>query len=128
VPAEKNAKRLPLLPTFIWRFAENLPPQSVRLARFSAFNAVRVSVKGLLGMETEPARPTGAPSGVQPPEHHRGLVTLLFSDVVGSTALKQALGDRAGVALLQQHHEQSRQVLRGFGGEEAMGGKQGGAQ
>jgi class 3 adenylate cyclase len=71
-------------------------------------------------METEPARPTSAPSGVQPPEHHRGLVTLLFSDVVGSTALKPALVDRAGVALLQQHHELVRQVLRGFAGAEVI--------
>ena len=63
-------------------------------------------------METEPATPTGAPPGVQPPEHDRGLVTLLFSDVGGSTALKQALGDRAGIAVLQQQHEQVRQVLQ----------------
>jgi WD40 repeat protein/class 3 adenylate cyclase/tRNA A-37 threonylcarbamoyl transferase component Bud32 len=45
---------------------------------------------------------------------------LLFSDVVGSTALKQSLGDRAGVALLQQHHEQVRQVLRNFVGAEVI--------
>jgi class 3 adenylate cyclase len=45
---------------------------------------------------------------------------LLFSDVVGSTALKQALGDRGGVALLQQHHEQVRQVLRDLAGAEVM--------
>ncbi|MGA2867310.1 MAG: adenylate/guanylate cyclase domain-containing protein [Verrucomicrobiota bacterium] len=71
-------------------------------------------------MEAEPVTPTPAPPGVQPPGHDRGLVTLLFSDVVGSTALKQALGDRAGVALLQQHHEQTRQVLRDFAGAEAI--------
>jgi class 3 adenylate cyclase len=45
---------------------------------------------------------------------------LLFSDVVGSTALKQALGDHAGVALLQQHHEQVGQVLQNYAGAEAM--------
>ena len=56
-------------------------------------------------METEPATPTRTPPGVQPPEHDRGLVTLLFWDVRGSTALKQ-------------HHEQIRQVLRSFAGEE----------
>jgi len=58
-------------------------------------------------METEPATPTRAPPRVRPPEHDRGLVTLLFSDVVGSTALKQ-------------HHEQIRQVLRGFAGAEVI--------
>ena len=79
-------------------------------------------------MENEPATQTGAPPGVQPPGHGSGLVTLLFSDVVGSTALKQTLGDRAGVALLQQHHEQVRHVLRGFAGEEAMERKEDGAR
>jgi len=71
-------------------------------------------------METEPVTPTRAPPGVQPPGHDRGLLTLLFSDVVGSTALKQALGDRGGVALLQQHHEQIRQVLRDSAGAEVI--------
>jgi class 3 adenylate cyclase len=71
-------------------------------------------------METEPATPTRAAPGVQPLGHDRGLGTLLFSDVAGSTALKQALGDRAGVALLRQHHEQVRQVLRDFAGAEAI--------
>ena len=71
-------------------------------------------------METEPATPTGAPPGVQPPGHDSGLVTLLFSDVVGSTALKQALGDRPGVALLHEHHEQVRQVPRDFAGAEVI--------
>jgi len=79
-------------------------------------------------MEAEPATPTRAPPGVQPPEQDRDLVTLLFSDVAGSTALKQTLGDRAGVPLLQQHHGQIRQVLRDFEGGEAMEGKEGGAQ
>ena len=71
-------------------------------------------------MEAEPVTPARGPSGVQPPGHHPGLVTLLFSDVVGSTALKQTLGDRAGVALLQQHHELVRQVLREFAGAEVI--------
>ena len=29
--------------------------------------------------------------------HRTGLVTLLFTDIVGSTKLKQTLGDREGV-------------------------------
>jgi class 3 adenylate cyclase len=32
-----------------------------------------------------------------------GLFTLLFTDVVGSTQLKAALGDQSGVALIQSH-------------------------
>lgn len=32
-----------------------------------------------------------------------GLVTLLFTDIVASTALKQQLGDKAAVELLERH-------------------------
>jgi class 3 adenylate cyclase len=78
-------------------------------------------------MEIEPATPAGAPPVVQPPGRGRGLVTLLFSDVVGSTALEQALGDRAGGAVPQERHEDVRQVLRDFAGGEAVEGKKGGA-
>jgi WD40 repeat protein/serine/threonine protein kinase/class 3 adenylate cyclase len=45
---------------------------------------------------------------------------LLFSDVVGSTALKQALGDRAGVALVQEHHALVRNILEQFPGAEEI--------
>ena len=34
-----------------------------------------------------------------------GLVTLLFTDMVGSTALKQQLSDLAGDALFKKHHQ-----------------------
>jgi TolB-like protein/class 3 adenylate cyclase/Tfp pilus assembly protein PilF len=47
--------------------------------------------------------------------HRTGLVTLLFSDIVGSTQLKQSLGDRDGVALLQRHHALVRELLSSFG-------------
>src|SRR5205807_2543642 len=43
-----------------------------------------------------------------------GLLTLLFSDIVGSTKLKQHWGDREGVAMVQGHHETVRQILDGF--------------
>jgi class 3 adenylate cyclase len=42
------------------------------------------------------------------------LLTLLFTDLVGSTALKQQLGDHAGVASVQQHHTLMRQLLNQF--------------
>lgn len=42
------------------------------------------------------------------------VVTLLFTDLVGSTALKQSLGDRAGVAAVQEHHSLVRQLLKRF--------------
>jgi class 3 adenylate cyclase len=52
----------------------------------------------------------------QPPEfsrlgRRRVVVTLLFTDVVGSVALKQKLGDHAGIALIQEHHAVIRQTL-----------------
>ena len=47
-------------------------------------------------------------------KHRTGLVTLLFTDMVGSTALKQRLGDRAAADLFHQHHELIRQTLRQF--------------
>ena len=46
--------------------------------------------------------------------HRVGLVTLLFTDMVGSTQLKQDLGDHAAVALMQQHHTLVRQTLLRF--------------
>jgi serine/threonine protein kinase/class 3 adenylate cyclase len=48
-----------------------------------------------------------------------GLVTLLFTDIIGSTQLKQTLGDAHAVKLIQQHHSAVRAILRNFaGGEE----------
>src|SRR5207237_3531150 len=46
--------------------------------------------------------------------HRVGLVTLLFTDIIGSTQLKQTLGDPRAVALIQQHHSRLRAVLAGF--------------
>jgi class 3 adenylate cyclase len=43
--------------------------------------------------------------------HAAGLVTLLFSDIAGSTALKQQLGDHAAFELVQQHHQLVRTTL-----------------
>ncbi|MBI3414742.1 MAG: protein kinase [Verrucomicrobia bacterium] len=46
--------------------------------------------------------------------HRVGLVTLLFTDMVGSTQLKQDLGDHSAVALIQQHHTLVREALQSF--------------
>jgi WD40 repeat protein/class 3 adenylate cyclase len=46
--------------------------------------------------------------------HRTGLVTLLFTDMVDSTALKQQLGDRAGAQLIEQHHALVRSTLKQF--------------
>lgn len=47
-------------------------------------------------------------------KHRIGLLTLLFTDLVGSTRLKQHLGDHQAVALIQQHHTLVREILAGF--------------
>ncbi|MBI2927584.1 MAG: protein kinase [Verrucomicrobia bacterium] len=49
-----------------------------------------------------------------------GSVTLVFTDLAGSTQLKQTLGDREGVALIQHHHSVVRERLRQFAEAEAI--------
>jgi len=49
---------------------------------------------------------------------HRALVTLMFTDVVGSTALATRLGDAAWDELLATHYENARAELERFGGHE----------
>jgi class 3 adenylate cyclase len=46
--------------------------------------------------------------------HRTDVVTLVFTDIVGSTSLKHQLGDRAGVSLIQRHHAVVRECLAGF--------------
>lgn len=47
-------------------------------------------------------------------KHRVGLITLLFTDMVGSTKLKQELGDHEAVALIQRHHRVVRDILSRF--------------
>jgi class 3 adenylate cyclase len=47
-------------------------------------------------------------------KHRTGLVTLLFTDTVGSTALKRQFGDRPAADLFRKHDELIRQTLRQF--------------
>ena len=44
-------------------------------------------------------------------KHRTGLLTLLFTDIVGSTSLKQALGDHAAIALIQHQRGLIRSIL-----------------
>jgi WD40 repeat protein/class 3 adenylate cyclase/tRNA A-37 threonylcarbamoyl transferase component Bud32 len=51
--------------------------------------------------------------------HRVGLLTLVFTDVVDSTKLKQTVGEREGVAAIERHHAAIREVLGQFNeGEE----------
>ena len=46
----------------------------------------------------------------------RELKTMVFTDMVGSTQLKQDLGDTPGMQLVYQHHQLVRELLRTFPG------------
>jgi serine/threonine protein kinase/class 3 adenylate cyclase len=46
--------------------------------------------------------------------HRTGVVCLFFSDMVGSTQLKEKVGDERGVALIQSHHATLRATLARF--------------
>ena len=48
-------------------------------------------------------------------KHRVGLLTLLFTDVVDSVKLKQALGEREAVTAIQQHYAAIREILNRFG-------------
>ena len=47
-------------------------------------------------------------------KHRVGLLTMLFTDMVGSTKLKQQLGDQEAVGMMQQHHSLVRNILGQF--------------
>ena len=53
-----------------------------------------------------------------PPARAAGLVTILFTDVEGSTALTQRLGDAAARAVLREHERTVREALAAHGGSE----------
>jgi hypothetical protein len=57
-------------------------------------------------------------SGVHEVEPDRVLATLLFTDIVGSTARAAELGDRAWQQLLRRHHQAVRAQLARFRGRE----------
>jgi class 3 adenylate cyclase len=46
--------------------------------------------------------------------HRVAVLTLLFTDIVGSTQLKQEFGDQQAVLAIQQHHAAVREVLSRF--------------
>jgi len=58
---------------------------------------------------------TGTPRAV---EVDRALLTVMFTDIVGSTALASRLGDRRWRLLLEEHDRAMRSILARFGGRE----------
>jgi class 3 adenylate cyclase len=47
-------------------------------------------------------------------KHRIQVLTMLFTDIVGSTKLKQQLGDKKAIALLTRHHNIIRETLTRF--------------
>ena len=47
-------------------------------------------------------------------KHRTAVLTLLFSDIVGSVALKQQLGDFKALTLIQRHDALFRELLGHF--------------
>ncbi|MBE7502513.1 MAG: protein kinase [Verrucomicrobiales bacterium] len=64
----------------------------------------------------DPVRSDGRahPPATLGPPSRTDVVTLVFTDVEGSTALKQHLGDQAGTDLLRRHHQLLRETLACF--------------
>ncbi len=77
---------------------------------FGDAEAIVRAVDAFLG--SAPAREEGLP------EPARGLVTILFTDLVGSTALTQRLGDDAAQEVLRAHNAIVRDCLREHAGME----------
>ena len=61
---------------------------------------------------------TGAPVDSETRDSESVLLTLLFTDIVGSTEMAQRLGDAEWSALLMRHHSIVRQHLAEFRGTE----------
>jgi class 3 adenylate cyclase len=93
---------LPAAP--FWPYAKDFAPQ------LGEPEPLFAELQSFLGQLAE-----GEPWEVEP---DRVLATVLFTDIVGSTARAAELGDRAWRELLQQHHHTVRSQLGRFRGKE----------
>ena len=53
-------------------------------------------------------------------KHHLGQLTVVFTDIVASTDLKQMLGDLVAQALMKAHHDRVREILAQFADAEEI--------
>jgi class 3 adenylate cyclase len=60
----------------------------------------------------------GAGFDPQPGREARAMATILFSDIVGATALARDAGDTSWERTVAMHEDVVRSVLAGFGGRE----------
>ena len=78
--------------------------QSISTSRFPR----RLRVRRRLDRGSRSLSGVWARGDWEEPEHERMLTTVLFTDIVGSTAKAAALGDRAWAGLVVEHHRRVR--------------------
>lgn len=89
--------------------AQFVPFQGGSTAAWVQGDTLVTKIHAFLGVE---ARPREAPSQAAGP------VTVLFTDMEGSTALTQRLGDAGAQELMRVHNTLVREALRAYGGNE----------
>lgn len=89
------------------------PPTRVRPAASTMSGAVRAS-----SIDHVAALAANAPIVVTDDGHRHGTITIVFSDIEGSTSRAFSVGDAAWVRLLDIHNDVVRSSIRRFGGTE----------
>jgi class 3 adenylate cyclase len=99
-----------------------LPPQATEVLRqVGLIGALASEVVADLADVTDleppspPPTPAAPPSGTKPPV---GTVTVLFTDIAGSTEMAEALGDQRWVEVLRTHNALVREQMAAHGGTE----------
>lgn len=96
------------------RFRVASPSPNFGLRGSAASNKMAASTTRALPMNVEAALQHRAKVEEFRRKHRIGLLTLLFTDLVGSTKLKQELGDEQAVIVIQRHHALVREILSRF--------------
>jgi len=76
------------------------------------------AAEGFLGQAEANAAGAALLPGGSANDRDPGIRTVLFTDIVGSTALTQRLGDDAAMQLLELHNKVTREALASCGGRE----------
>jgi class 3 adenylate cyclase len=69
----------------------------------------------------EPEEVPTSPLAKAPPDLPEGTLTMLFTDIVGSTAAAERLGDQRWAAVLEHHDRTVRTIVAGHGGTVVKG-------
>jgi class 3 adenylate cyclase/pimeloyl-ACP methyl ester carboxylesterase len=91
---------------------------SVLMPWVGDMEAIAGAVDRFLGVETPAVYPASRQHEQAATRSAIGLATILFTDVEGSTALTDRMGDAAAREVLREHERITREVLRTHGGSE----------